>query len=62
MFITSNTNYTILKFKLGYMFRLCGVIIRPLQFYEAVRHKQDNDQIHNILPDGILSGLHIYVR
>jgi hypothetical protein len=27
----------ILKFKLRYMFRPCGVIIRPLQFDEAVR-------------------------
>jgi hypothetical protein len=31
------------------MFRPCGVIIRPLQFDEAVRHKQDNEQINNIL-------------
>jgi hypothetical protein len=29
------------------MFRPCGVIIRPLQFDEAVRHKQDNEQINN---------------
>jgi hypothetical protein len=62
MFIPLNTTYIILQFKLGYMFRLCGVIIRPLQFDEAVRHKQDNEQINNILPDGIPSGLHIYVR
>jgi hypothetical protein len=44
MFIPSNTTYVILKVKLGYMFRPCGVIIRPLQFDEAVRHKQDNEQ------------------
>jgi hypothetical protein len=44
MFIASNTTYIVLKFKLGYMFRPCGVIIRPLQFDEAVRHKQDNKQ------------------
>jgi hypothetical protein len=42
MFIPSNTTYIILKFKLGYMFRLCGVIIRPLQFDDAVRHNQDS--------------------
>jgi hypothetical protein len=62
MFIPSNTIYIILKFELGYMFRPCGVIIRPLQFDEAVRHKQDNEQINNILSDGIPSGLHICVR
>jgi hypothetical protein len=48
MFIPSNTTYIILKFKIGYMFRPCGVIVRPLQFDEAVRHKQDNEQINNI--------------
>jgi hypothetical protein len=37
----------VLKFKLGYMFRPCRVIIRPLQFDEAVRHKQYNEQINN---------------
>jgi hypothetical protein len=47
MFIPSNTTYIILKFKLGYMFRPCGFIIRTLQFDEAVRHKQDNEQINN---------------
>jgi hypothetical protein len=47
MSIPSNTTYIILKFKLGYMFRPRGVIIRPLQFDEAVRHKQDNEQINN---------------
>jgi hypothetical protein len=44
------------------MFRPCGVIIRPLQFDKAVIHKQDNEQVNNILPDGIPSDLHIYVR
>jgi hypothetical protein len=56
--IPSSTTYIILKFKLGYMFRPCRVIIRPLQLDEAVRHKQNNEQINNILPDGIPSGLH----
>jgi hypothetical protein len=62
MFIPSYTTDIILKFKLGYMFRPCGFIIRPLQFDEAVRHNQDNEQINNILPDRIPSGLHMYVR
>jgi hypothetical protein len=52
-------HYRFIAFKLGYMFRPCGVIIRPLQFDEAVKHIQDNEQINNILPYGIPSGLHI---
>jgi hypothetical protein len=34
-----NTTYILLKINLGYMFRLVGVIIRPLQCNEAVRHQ-----------------------